>query len=379
MSSYDSIFGGAQEVAISGGGYAIHPDSRVFVMTPSGSSDVATLPPANRLQRGGPTFYLINLGPTHGIQIDTQTATLGTIAPGKGVRLCLIDNSDEGGRWSFSQLLDASAGAYLSAKQETYEFSISVDTPNLVVRELADAVGYNPSATADITVTIETDVEVYSESTAYAALRIGTFPSGSRVRIVNKGYISGAGAEGGAGAGGSLIAGGGFSTFVVAQTGGAGGTALLNDAPGGVTVEVDNTLGTIRGGGGGGGGGGGSNYTATVLQQAYGGGGGGGQTARKSYGGGPFVPGRRGYVRSEDGDDAGAGAGGTGGVVQGTITAGTVGGTGGSWGSAGNAGSTQASSSSFGAGGTGGAAGKAVQGNSGITWIANGTRLGPIT
>lgn len=67
------------------------------------------------------------------------------------------------------------------------------------------------------------------------ALRTGTFPAGSVLKIINQGYIRGRGGAGGDGAAG---------------VGGAGGTALYIDFP----CTVDNSAGYIFGGGGGGGG-----------------------------------------------------------------------------------------------------------------------------
>jgi hypothetical protein len=55
-----------------------------------------------------------------------------------------------------------------------------------------------------------------------------------------------------------------------------------------------------------------------------------------------------------------------------------VGGSGGGWGSAGSAGGARASSGASAGPYSGGGAGAAVSGNSNITWIATGTRLGAI-
>lgn len=83
----------------------------------------------------------------------------------------------------------------------------------------------------------ENTATISSPSAGGWALRTGSFPAGSTLKIVNKGYIRGGGGNGGDGGNGGNN-----------SNGQAGGTALYIDFP----VSVDNTSGGIYGGGGGG-------------------------------------------------------------------------------------------------------------------------------
>lgn len=159
------------------------------------------------------------------------------------------------------------------------------------------------------------------------ALRTGSFPAGSTLRIINRWAIRGGGGNGG----------------VLTQNGFAGGTALILDFP----ATIDNTSGTIWGGGGGGGGAGGD--------YPIGGGGGAG------------VPAGNGGTGTWAGSAGTSTAGGAGGRRSGT-----VGGTGGALGSAGGKGD--------GAGaGAGGRGGYSVQTNgNAVSWIAVGDRRGAV-
>lgn len=176
------------------------------------------------------------------------------------------------------------------------------------------------------------------------------FPAG--IDLINNGTILGCGGYGGAGGAGSPVAG---------SAGVYGGTGILANW----YVNITNN-GTIAGGGGGGGGGGGANYG-----DWYGGGGGGG--------GAPYGAG------GAHGTWSGAGTGGTtdgsaatfttGGAGGPTINVSAAGGAGGNWGQAGAAGASSAQRS----GGAGGAAGYYVSGNSFVTWVVTGTRLGNVS
>jgi hypothetical protein len=97
---------------------------------------------------------------------------------------------------------------------------------------------------------INTGVTIGSSSAATPAFTVGSFPSGSEIKLVNYGTIKGAGGTGGAGAnyGGS------------AGSGQQGGTAILSAT----SITIENN-GTIAGGGGGGGGGGYSSVTSTCF------------------------------------------------------------------------------------------------------------------
>ena len=231
----------------------------------------------------------------------------------------------------------------LRGKANQFAFSIASNQTNANLATLATNAGWN--GTAKLFCTINSGIYVSSNSTATPALTVsGAFLSG--VEITNNGFIIGMGGAGGSGATGASVSGGG------------GGIALF--VASGVSIRNN---GTIGGGGGGGGLGGGRFILRTGTEG--GGGGGGGRTgvAANSAGGLGFA--------------GSAGTGGTGGA--GTVSAPGVGGTprgggGGGWGASGVNGEA-----STGQGGTGGAGGAAVSGNSNITWLATGTRLGAIT
>jgi hypothetical protein len=105
------------------------------------------------------------------------------------------------------------------------------------------------AGSAVITVTIDSGVYVYSNSTGSVALDTGTgWSSGDQIIIVNNGYVMGMGGRGG----------------YYGSSAQAGGNAMNLQWD----VEIDNTSGYILGGGGGGGG-------AYVSGTDYAGGGGG--------------------------------------------------------------------------------------------------------
>lgn len=380
MSTAPNMFGGALELTTDGIEIdgVVRRGRRVYVLTPTNSNDSINLPSALTLKPGGPTFILVNTHASWGIVVnDASGSALGTISAESGVIFNLIDNSEASGVWETTQNLSYSEASAITGFVATFEVSINADTDRVNARALVDALGFDGTSTADVTITIESGFEVYSTTTSVGAFTFGTFPAGSQVRLINKGTISGAGGGGGYGGGGSGL--GPAWTTIPSTDGFDGGTALENDAPGTVAVYVNNTVGTIRGGGGGGGGGG---LINTSPNQGLGGGGGGGQ-GRGAWAGGYFTPGRRGYVAAEAGSVSSAGAAGTGGVVArgggSPISEGTDGGAGGSWGSAGTSGETDSGTGSpYGDGASGGAAGHAVTGNSGITWEGTGTRTGTI-
>ena len=113
-----------------------------------------------------------------------------------------------------------------------------------------------------------------SAGTASYALRTGTFPAGSTLLIINKGYIRGKGGNGGS-----------YNT-----AGGAGGAALYIDFP----CTIDNAAGYIYGGGGGGGGARAYFPNTTPLRETLAGGGGGagsngGAAGTNYFGGGSLT------------------------------------------------------------------------------------------
>lgn len=260
-----------------------------------------------------------------------------------------------------------SIGNFYGANNQ-FAFTISSNQTNANLRTLAINAGWNQSSR--VVATIANGIIISSNSTGTPALTVnGSFPNG--VELVNNGVVVGMGGAGGKGGAGATASG-------PATAGGAGGLALS------VAVAISvNNAGTIAGGGGGGGGG--ASYANSSGEDVYpgdGGGGGGGQSsaAANSAGGsnggnGPYINGSPGSA----GTYSAAGAGGIGGKHQGpTVLIGGTGGSGGSWGNAGATGGNTNGTVAFPAA-SGGAAGGAVSGNSNITWIAFGTRLGPIS
>ncbi len=242
----------------------------------------------------------------------------------------------------------------------TVNATVSSNANNLDFRTLILAAGWNGTSPVHATVTINSGVYVGSSSTATSAFTIqGSFPTGSTLSLVNNGHISGAGGAGG----------GDQYSHSSTINGGTGGTALTVS----IAVSITNN-GYIWCGGGGGGGGAGAGDVGLC-----GGGGGGGTVAG---GGGP------GYTASFTGHAGTATAGGTAGRYSALM-----GGSGGNPGS-GKAGRSGASNSGAGGGGgspgygggvgasvgaahgVGGLAGYYIVGNSHVTWVATGTRLG---
>lgn len=226
--------------------------------------------------------------------------------------------------------------------------SASVRNPN--VQALATAAGWTTGGQIELVINSGVDV---------ATLSITGIPDDA-LHIINDGRIGGV-VGAGASAGSQAV-------------GGVGGTGLYTRN----RIRVTNN-GTIFGGGGGGGGGGNASWVYTTGDQgsATGGGGGTGEGFSTS---GPVTLSARangtsgttsGYTGATfPGDTApwatggGGGQGGTMGVAGSTGTAGTRGG-------------TQAGGGA-GPGGAGGLAGYYVDGNSYITWLATGTRLGRV-
>ena len=243
----------------------------------------------------------------------------------------------------------------------SFSFTISSNQTNANLRTLAVNAGWNQSS--KVIATIGSGVYISSNSTGTPGLTVnGSFPGG--VDLINNGFIIGMGGAGGAGsnAGSNGVAGGG------------GGLALSVS----VAVTVTNN-GTI-GGGGGGGGGGGAWQSAPIppfFISTYGGGGGGGggRTGATNSSGGAGGAGGAGVAAGNAGGAGTSGGGGAGGTPNSATPSAGAGGAGGGWGSAGAGGTT---SNFFSAGG-GGAAGAAISGNSNITYVATGTRLGAIT
>jgi len=257
-------------------------------------------------------------------------------------------------------------------KAKTFAFAIASNQTNADLRTLAVAAGWNESDR--VQATINSGVYVSSDSTTRGpALAVsGTFPNG--VELINNGFIVGMGGAGGAGRDAHSAAPNSRNGSV-----GAGGGLALSVS---VATTISNS-GTIAGGGGGGGGGGaGVDLTAEFVYGHSGGGGGGGRSSAAANSSGAasgVLSGLLGY-RSASGAAGTVTALGAGGA--GYVAAGYRGGNGGNGGAWGAAGSTGGSASGFpsvnGTGLAGGSAGAAVSGNSNITWVATGTRLGAI-
>lgn len=219
----------------------------------------------------------------------------------------------------------------------TINISIAADTNNYTLKGQLLGLGYIPGQTT-VTVTVEANVVVGSDSTTSPAMVIDGLTKGDIARVINYGYIVGAG-----GAGGNQ----GYNS----TPGNPGGPALHL----GFTTAIDNQ-GTIAGGGGGGGSWGvGNKYAGGDFIGGGGGGGGAGRTVGA----------------------AGSSTGGSG-ASNGTLTTGGAGGSGYGYygGTGGNLG--QAGGNGGGSGGTsaGGAAGNYIVNGSLAGWINTGTRLG---
>ena len=249
-----------------------------------------------------------------------------------------------------------------------FAFTISSNQVNANLRALAVSAGWDQSA--PLVATVASGVYINSNNTGVPALTVnGSFPAG--VQLVNNGVIVGMGGAGGSGDLGSSL-----------RNGSAGGTAIAAS----VAISVTNN-GSVAGGGGGGGGGavrgqkGFNPYQYNPDEYSGGGGGGGGRC-----GVGVSSAGGAGGTGTSVTYNGGAGASGSivaaGGGGYGGSSIYGLGGAGGSGGDVGTAGSDGGAGSGgnyvFANAGSGGAAGAAASGNSNITWLVAGTRLGPL-
>jgi hypothetical protein len=224
--------------------------------------------------------------------------------------------------------------------------TVSSNTNNLNLETLIKSSGWDGSSATSYVVTINSGVYVGSSNTGSAAIQTGNLGN-AIVKIINKGYILGAGGAGGTAGYYQRSPGAGLN----------GGNAIYASS----SLLIEN-LGTIAGGGGGGGGSSGGKCGKNNF-----GGGGGGGGAGVIIGAGGF-----GYERQGWGCPGFSYPG-----TAGTFTSGGAGGAaqyGG--GNGGNGGGLGAAGTSGNSGGAGGAAGNAVVGNSKITWSSRGTVLG---
>lgn len=239
--------------------------------------------------------------------------------------------------------------------------TISSNTSNYVL-DTSKVAGYVPGRTR-LTLTVASGVQISSASAAAPAFQVdSSWQAGDIIEIVNNGSIGGAGGAGGAG---SNPQGGIRGVSNPPSSGQAGGAGFATSFP----VRFTNN-GTIGGGGGGGGGSSGWMYSGTGdPDTGYWVGGYPGRNGGSIYAG-PAL----GYTSDFDipGYETWPG-----GRYRRTHRSGG----GGAAGQAGQAGTNEVISGAWPgyAHGTGGAAGAAVVGNSNITWLATGTRIGPIT
>ena len=288
----------------------------------------------------------------------TQQTSMSQLYRGGGIVGSGAPNVPTSGTISLSQF-------YGAANRISQTITISANQTNYVFNT-AKVTGYQ-AGLMDITLVINSGIFVSSNTTGGAGLLVDTsWSPGDTLAIVNSGFIVGMGGSGGNGA--YRIS----KTGYPATAGGGGGLALQAQR----AVSVNNA-GTIAGGGGGGGAGDirsvvspGEPPTSTTV---YGGGGGGGRTGSTNS------PGGAGGYNSPATEQAGRpgnpgtlSAAGTGGSGSFPGTGGYSGATGGGWGAAGSSGAGPDSSG-------GGSGGAAISGNSNITWVATGTRIGAIT
>ena len=240
--------------------------------------------------------------------------------------------------------------------------------------------GWNGIKPLNVTVTINSGVAVYSSTKAGYGFNIDNMPIGSRIKIINNGYIVG---KGGKGVG---------RLNDPAQGVPADSLAAAAFATGGVAFRttfaciIDNTNGVIGGGGGAGGAGGSTGGDCSSSGNCgYG-------LAGFAISGGAAGYGDAGYGYAAVGGCGLFGPGGYNGdyyqysTAGGLTTAGA--GSAGTGGSAGTSG-TLGVNGGYGYNGTGcgiwwtaatdpGVAGACTTGNSNITWLANGNRYGAL-
>jgi len=263
----------------------------------------------------------------------------------------------------------------LRGKSNTFNFSITSNQTNANLRTLAVNAGWNQSTAVVATINSGITISGSIQANSTAALTInGSWPGG--VTLINNGVIQGRGGNGGKGASmqSSPPA---VSGNAVAGT--AGGRALLVSVP--VTLRNNNA---IRGGGGGGGGGGGAAQDSGGGSRGVstGSGGGGGRSSLTNSSGGARgdATGNLGFnqntlgIAGATGTISSQGAGGAQTARRFFDYGSVINGAGGS----GGAGSFTGDNGAAAGGAGGGAAGQAISGNSNITYLATGTRTGPI-
>jgi hypothetical protein len=350
------------------GGFVINGRSVMPLVNPPGPSKPAITSPVNNASSVATTFTLTSNAFVQNGDASTHATSdwqVATDANFTAIAFSSIDNATN--RVSFPVVgflantayfarvrYKASNGNYsewsntstfTTQSSFVYNHVIAANTTNFSMRATALANGWNGVVPLRMTTTINSGVVVGSTSEATYSFDTGApFPVGSELSVVNNGTIAGKGGNGGSGSVQASVRGG---------AGISGGPALRAQ----VTLSLTNN-GTIGGGGGGGGGGSFSGYNGEDGSPIVGGNGGGGAGNAVGSPGGTLMNGGNG--------------------IQGGNAGGNDGGRGGALGNSGLSGLT-ASGGAWGLGGNGGSAGVAIQGNSNIAWLVNGTRLGAIT
>lgn len=204
-----------------------------------------------------------------------------------------------GGTWkTVKQIWVKSSGTWRLA----FGYQELIITSNTTHYDVFSALG-SPAYPVYVEVTIDTDIVVSSTSTSTPAFDTGAMPAGSRITIINNGYIIGMGGKGGDGADHVWTVQGGCAG-TVAEDGFVGGDALNLQ----LDTIIDNTNGYVFGGGGGAGGGNHGSFAYSTTSAGGGGGGGAGGGA----GGARGIA--SGAVSNSDGCDGEAGTAGTSGA-----------------------------------------------------------------
>lgn len=263
---------------------------------------------------------------------------------------------------------------YGAQNRNTIAITISSSTNNYNL--FSNLGGGYIAGSTDVLVTINPGVVIGSTSTGSPAFTISGFTAGDTVSLTNDGVIVGKGGAGGAGgAGTSGSAGSNTAALGYGSAGSNGGDALSVS----FATSITNN-GTIAGGGGGGGGGAGGRSVLNLSVYMFGGGGGGGGAGSGSGGTGgvPTPTPRANGANGNSGTATAGGAGGAGGSAAGYTGKAGDGGAGGGLGASGSSG--QASTSTFTNPSTsGGSAGNYIVGNSNVTWVVTGARLGGVS
>ncbi|CAB4144132.1 hypothetical protein UFOVP470_16 [uncultured Caudovirales phage] len=246
--------------------------------------------------------------------------------------------------------------------------ALAVDQTDYNLYSALVAGGWDAQRPVYVELTINAGIILKSSANTIPAFTVGALPTGSIIKLTNRGYIVGRGGKG---------IGKGYPTNtsynLTAPATANGGTALITTLP----ISIDNASGVIGGGGGAGGVGG-----ATSADCSCDGCGGVGLAGMSTSGGGAGYgdagQGYSGWTNNGQYNNAQNSSAGT------LTAAGAQGGTtAGASGTLGVAGGTGTGSSACGytnqsGPGTGGAAGACTSGNSFITWINTGSRLGAL-